>query len=1098
MKKLLLLGLLSITQHLWSQHRLSGQILDQSTQKALHGVLINLKNNNQSTQTTEDGYFNLEIPLSEKDSLPNHDEVYVLQIACKGYQSLEVEYPINKINFKIYLEKKSKESTSPKESIHNIEEVVVSTGYQKIHKERATGSFSVVDKKLLDKQVSVNILDKLETAANAIAIDKGTGESGQMMIRGLSTIKGLRSPLIILDNFPYEGNINNINPNMVENITILKDAAAASIWGARAANGVIVITTKKSKPSQKLNIDFSTSLSLSDKPNLNKTAQMSSSDFIDVEQELFNQGFYDGDINSPQHPVLSPVVDLLNKAKLGIISQESAQKQINQLRHVDVRDQYKKYMYRSLENRQYAISISAGTPILSWLSSAAYDDNSGNLDEKYQRFNLHLQNTWKPHSKLSLNTSLFFNQNKNQSGRSPYGSIIVANNGLPYLRFADDQGNPLSAPKQFNQDFKNSFENGTLLDWNYYPLTDWQHNTSKAKGTEILLATSLNYNIIKGLDVDLKYQYQYQSNLTDHLADEHSYYARNYINLFSSIDDNGVVTNNVPKGGILNKSSSFATVNNLRAQLNFSRNLGRHDVSALIGAETKTTNTQYHNQVFYGYNTNNMSFGSVNYTQAYPWLTGGYGYIDNSNSLAEQQYNFISAFANASYTFDKKYSISGSARQDASNLFGLATNDQWNPFWSAGLAWNISNESFYPSKLELNALPQLKLRASIGYNGNIDPSMVAMTTISYLSSNSPFTGQPMAVFSNYYNPKLRWESVKIWNLGLDFSAFNNRINGTLEFFQKTSDNLFGTAPMDYTTGITDLIWNVAGMKGRGLDLQLTTLNMTGNYKNDDNNALKTNKNFRWSTLLNLSTYKDEITQYHLSNSFGRQFVNANVPISGVVGLPVYSIFAYRFAGLEHETGDPLGYLNGEISKDYNKITGTGTDVKDLEYFGSALPTVYGNFTNSFSYRQFSLDIGISYKLGYWFRRPSINYTKLFTEWQDHSDYAKRWQKPGDEAFTNIPSNTFTTNANRDAFFAGSSALIEKGDHVRLQYINLAYRLAPNIVEKTAFKSLELFVNINNIGILWQASKTNIDPDYNLGRYNLRTPCVYTLGLKANF
>ena len=173
-------------------------------------------------------------------------------------------------------------------------------------------------------------------------------------------------------------------------------------------------------------------------------------------------------------------------------------------------------------------------------------------------------------------------------------------------------------------------------------------------------------------------------------------------------------------------------------------------------------------------------------------------------------------------------------------------------------------------------------------------------------------------------------------------------------------------------------------------------------------------------------------------------------------------------------------------------------MKDLHYFGSAIPTVYGNFTNTFAYKNFSLDVGISYKLGYWFRRSSINYTNLFTEWMGHRDYSERWQKPGDEALTNVPSNVYKTNTNRDAFYSGSSVLVEKGDHIRLQYLNLAYQINQNIWRNAPFKKLEVYANASNLGILWQASQSGIDPDYNLGNNTIIPAVNYTLGLKANF
>ena len=1045
-----------------AQYSLKGKVLDDLTSSPLQNVVVSVQNSEQVTTTNTEGVF--ELKIKEPAAM------IVFSRADFEQKIIPVKMPVEK-PLHIFLTGK----------IAQVEEVVLTTGYQKLPKERATGSFSTVSNGLLSKQVSVNILDRLSASANGVVINKGLSEGdGQIMIRGLSTIKGPKSPLIVLDNFPYEGDFNNINPNLVESITILKDAAASSIWGARAANGVIVITTKNGKFNQPLAIDFNTSLTLSDKPDLSRLHVMNTSDFIDVEKELFSKGYYNSAINSTQHPVLSPVVNLLNKAKKGIITQAEADAQINQLRTVDVRDQYLKYMYQPMENRQYALNISGGFPTFSWASSLGYDDNIGNLEEQYKRLNLKFQNTWKPLRQLTLSTGISFNQNESASGRSGYGSVTVKNNGLPYLLFANEAGNALAVPRQYNQDYIHSLGGGKLLDWNYYPLNDWQYSRATGENTEVILNAALHYKLAKGLEAEVRYQHHRQNGQSESLFDEQSYYTRNYINLFTVISPNGSVTYNVPKGDIFGRSTSLIKVDNVRGQLNYQRNWKRHQISALLGAEARTSNTQYISNLYYGYNGENLSFGTVNFSQAFPVTTGGSRFIDKGTSLNEFNNNFVSAFANASYTFNNRYTVSGSARRDASNLFGLTTNDLWNPFWSAGVAWEVSKENFY----KLKWLPYLKLRGSIGYNGNIDPSMVAVTTIKYSTSNSPFTDSPMAQFNNYYNPRLRWESLRVLNIAADFESANKRIGGYVEVFQKNGENLFGAAAMDYTTGISSLTWNVAGMKGYGIDVQLRSLNIDGG--------------FRWNTLINFSTYHDEVTKYYLANTFGRQFLLPTVPISGVEGLPVYSMFAYQWAGLDPETGDPMGYFNGEVSKDYTKITGTGTDVKDLKYFGSAIPTMYGNLTNTFAYKQFSLDIGISYKLGYWFRKSSINYTNLFTEWIGHSDYSQRWQKLGDEAWTNVPSNLYQTNTNRDAFYAGSSVLVEKGDHIRLQYINLAYRINKTLWKSTPFKSLELYANASNLGILWQASKSGIDPDYNLGNNTVIPGAAYTLGLKVNF
>ncbi|HAF34821.1 MAG TPA: SusC/RagA family TonB-linked outer membrane protein, partial [Sphingobacterium sp.] len=397
--------------------------------------------------------------------------------------------------------------------------------------------------------------------------------------------------------------------------------------------------------------------------------------------------------------------------------------------------------------------------------------------------------------------------------------------------------------------------------------------------------------------------------------------------------------------------------------------------------------------------------------------------------------------------------------------------------WSAGASWKISNKKFFNTDL----VSYLNLRTSYGFSGNIDPAMVAVNTIAF-SSPSVFTGDPSAAFVNFYNPLLKWETSKMLNIALDFRTKNNRVVGALEFYHKWGRNLFGQAPIDLTTGVnTSMQRNVANMHGQGWDLELTT-------KNIDHTHLK------WNSTLNMSQYKDVIDDYLISRTLAQQYVNvATPPISGIKGKPVYAIYSYKWAGLDPNTGEAQGYLNGEVSKDYTAITGTGTKEEDLNYHGSAIPTLFGNLQNSVSYKDFSFQIGVTYKLGYWFRRSSINYTNLFNSGRGHSDYAYRWQNPGDELITDIPVNPYTTNSNRDRFYEGASVLVEKGDHIRLQYINFGYDL-PTF---KGFKRLHIYINIQNIGILWKANKAGIDPDFNLGSGRTIVPRSYSVGVKTS-
>lgn len=288
------------------------------------------------------------------------------------------------------------------------------------------------------------------------------------------------------------------------------------------------------------------------------------------------------------------------------------------------------------------------------------------------------------------------------------------------------------------------------------------------------------------------------------------------------------------------------------------------------------------------------------------------------------------------------------------------------------------------------------------------------------------------------------------------------------------------SPIDYTSGVDPtMLRNVASMSGTGWDIQVNSLNL--------------NKALQWRTILNFSINRDQVREYLVSNTLASQYISASgAPISGIPGNPVYAIYAYRWGGLDPKTGEAQGYLDGELSKNYSQINGVGTSIEDLEYFGSVLPTRFGSFINSLSYKNFTLDAALSFKLGYWFRRNSIHYTNLFNDWRMHSDYALRWQKPGDELTTNVPVNLYTTNSQRDAFYNGSAILVEKGDHIRLQYISLKYDLA--VSKKT--NPLQLHLNISNVGLLWRANKQGIDPDYNFDMSRIIAPVNYALGIQA--
>ncbi len=966
--------------------------------------------------------------------------------------------------------------------------VFVNTGYQQLPKERATGSFDFIDNKTLNQQVGSNILDRLNGVASGVLFPTGKVDAPTLMIRGLSTINGPKSPLIVVDNFPYDGDINNINPNDVENITILKDAAAASIWGTKAGNGVIVITTKKGRFNQPLQVEFNSNVSISQKPNLFYVPQISSSDYIDLEQFLYNNGYYDGQINDPSYPGLSPAVETFIKRTNGLISAADSASYINALKKVNTRNEYNKYFYQKSINQQYSMNLKGGSDKMSYFLSGGFDKNIDNLAARYQRINLHAENKYKPVKNLELSLGLLFTNSITQSGKPAYGSVRVGTSLIvPYLSFADANANPLPVAKDSRLGYIDTLGGGYLLDGHYYPLTNWQHNTATTNLQDLTANIGLQYTIIKGLTVDVKYLYEKQQFFTKNLEDADSYEARSLINLFSQIDrSSDAISYVVPIGGILNQTQSSIETHNFRGQLSFNHTWNKHNVTAILGSEVRESKTLTNGYTVYGYNDKLQTYSNVDFVNYYPTISGGSGSIPSGISFQGLLNRYVSFYGNGAYTYNNKYTFSISGRRDASNLFGVNTNDKWNPLWSTGLSWDVYKESFYKS----NLFPFLKLRATYGYSGNADPTRAAVTTLG-INSGQLFTNVNYAQPTNYANPELRWERVKTVNIGIDFGLRNKLITGSFEYYHKNGVDLFGPTPLDYTTGllVSFIDKNVASMAGNGIDVSLQSVNIS--------------RKFRWTTNFLLSYYTDKITDYYYPSSFASALINGGENVNSIVGKPVYSIVSYKWAGLNGSNGNPQGYLNGSVSEDYDGIafSNTSTGFKGLDnllvYSGSALPKFFGSLMNTFACKGFSLSININYKIGYYFRKVSLDYSHLFTNgaYAGSGDYAKRWQHSGDELKTNIPSLAYPEISNRDAFYSNSEATVLKADNIRLQFINLSYEIRKAQFPKLPFSSAQLYLNGSNLGILWKANREGIDPDFGTG---IPAPKNIAIGLRAYF
>jgi len=964
-------------------------------------------------------------------------------------------------------------------NVNELKEVLVSTGYQDIPKERATGSFYKLDNQILNERVSPDIISRLDGITSGLLFDHHDTEQQLIQIHGLSTLNyDAASPLIVLDNFPYNGNINNINPNDIESITILKDAAASSIWGARAGNGVIVITSKKAKANQPLSVSFNSNLTLTPKPNLFSANQIPASSFIDFQQSLFSQGYYDSMFSDPSFPPVPQVADILNQQRNGQITSTQANQMINQLRTQDVRNDMEKYLYRTSANQQYYLSLSGSGNKIRYLFSAGYDNDQSNLKGNgNDRLTIRSNNLIDLTSKWQLQTDIVLTQS-NATANSPggYGSYNTGTTTIsPYARLVNNDGSPAAVDLYYSKAFTDTAGAGKLLDWKYRPLQELANNDNTTKATDILLNVGSTYKAFSWLSADLKYQYEQGRNDATNLENLDSYSARDLINTFTQINGS-TVTYNLPKNGILNTINSITKQTAVRGQLNFNPNLGtRSKFSAIAGGEIRENESTSQTEITYGYDPNTLVTTPVNYTTQFPTYDGisGNRFIFNGTQFTQFINRFVSVYSNAAYTLDDKYTLSASGRRDASNLFGVNTNQKWVPLWSAGALWKIDREKFY----HLSWLPLLSLRLTYGVSGNLAPNVSALTEIQYYSANSSPIHVPYVGVQSPPDPNLSWEQVKTGNMGLDFSMLNNRISGSVDYYIKHSDNLINDVLLDPTVGFGASTINSASIASKGADIVINTLNTVGAIK------------WRSSLLFNYASFK--LTK-DLNPPSSAGLISDGTYIFPVPNYDPYIIVSYKWAGLDPKTGDPQGYVNGVVSKNYQAIEQNPISAQVVS--GSALPPVFGTFRNTVDYDRFSLAVNITYKFDYYFRKPTTNYNALIKTGQGFTDFDQRWQNPGDELHTNVPSFIYPDDPLRDQFYQESSINVLRADNIKLNDVYLSYDLSP-IVKHAGIKSLQFYLYTSQLNlILWKANHEGIDPDV---LYSVHPPKTYSIGLKAN-
>ena len=958
---------------------------------------------------------------------------------------------------------------------NQLEEVLVSTGYQVLTKERTTGSFATLDRKQLDRQVSTDIISRLDGNVVGMLFNRNNAKRA-ISVRGQSTLFSESNPLIVLDNFPFEGDILDINPNDIEQITVLKDAAAASIWGAQAANGVIVITSKRGRRNQNTQWAFTSNTTLGEKPNVFYQPRMSTTSFIELEKELFQKGVYKSAESSINKTPYTPVIALLIAKRDNPTMATQIDAELERLKTLDVREDITKYLYQKQVNQQYNLNLHGGAAKQSYYASIGYDRNTESLvQNRMERVSVNLKNTYFLfEDKLQWTAGIDWSKRNTQ--KPNFGSNNLAMTGrseiYPYATLKNDDGTYARIVKDYPWTVIDQAKDKGLLDWSYRPLDDIYMVERANTNSYSRLFTDLSYNLGFGFKLNALYQYMQTNDEFRNYNTLNSYYTRNLINNLTQINADGSFKRPIPLGGVLNTQHSAIKSQSLRTQVDYNKHWLNHQIKAMAGFEVRDNPSISYSNLIYGYNDDLAIGATVDFKTNFPRYVNPNSKqtIANAEPVTETVDRHRSYYGNVAYSYGQVLDLYASARLDQSNLFGVRTNQKGVPLWSIGAAYQISKASFY----QLDCLPVLKIRGSYGYNGNINKTITAFTTIRYYG-NAISTALPYARVVNPPNPELSWERVKVWNLGIDFATKDNRLSGSLESYWKRGLDLIGETPYAPSSGVTNFTENYANTKTFGIDVQLKSKNLIGT--------------FYWDTDYLFSYVKDEVTHYLAKAT---NYITSQVP---VVGRAQYALYSYPYQGLDPETGNPVGFLNGEPSQNYAAII-AGINADNIVYHGSLRPTVYGGVRNTVSWNNVSLSANVVYRLGYYFRRNTVKTSAVLTANSMHGDYEQRWQKPGDEANTIIPSIPTSANANRDNFYGNTGLFVEKGDHIRLQDVQLRYQIKSNLMDRAGVKDLALSFYMNNVGLLWKATNTGLDPDYPLQDYPpIRS---YSLGFNIKF
>lgn len=1097
---LLLLFILPLSLAQGQIRQISGRVTSAEEPDGLPGVNVVVQGTSQGTITDVEGKFSL-----------NAEPGATLIFSSVGYKNLEIVLA-NQTVLNIVLEVEAKV----------LEEVVV-TGFQEVERKLFTGSAASVKMSDIRSPGMADAGRMLEGRVAGVTVDNVSGTFGtspKIRIRGNTSINGDTQPLMVVDGVILEdlnaltaddiitGNANTltassiagINPDDIESYQILKDASATALYGTRAKNGVIVITTKRGR-SGATRVNYSGNFSINLRPTYNQFDIMNSADEMSVYREMYEKGLIDitTSVKAKNYGAMGKMFSLISEHQIpwgpdGTLNEEFLNKYENA--NTDWFDVlFKDY---SLQ-QQHAVSMTSGTEKHNSYYSLSYlHDNGQTIADNVKRYAGTAKNSFVFSKKFLLDLKLTANYREQKAPGTQNRDFDPITG-----RFNRDFDiNPLSYALNTSRSIRAYEDDGSLEYFrrNYAPFNivrELQLNHLKINVADLSTQADITYNIRDNLTFRSAVQGRYAATQREHVIHENSNAAEAYRAddtqfiqdanplLFRDPDDpNSQPKVVLPEGGfnILNEDQLryFYTRNSIEWSHTIS---SVHNINVLAGQEIKFTNRE--SRRVDGIGVIYESGGIVNTDPLMIEFLNRQGI--RTYALGIDRERFAGAFLNAGYSFKEKYIVNGTVRYDGSNRLGKSQNSRYLPTWNISAAWNADKESF----VDFSWLSMLKVRATYGLTANLGPNTSAL-----LNLRSGVTLRPTDVESYLYiqdleNAELTWEKLNEFNVGVDFGIFDNNVTGTLDFYNRDCFDLIGILQTSGVGGNAYKYGNYADMKTQGFEFSINTLNLR-------------RKDFSWSTNFNVGYNRDRITRLDFNPRIGDAIVQGG---AAVLGGPRRGLFSTRFAGLDSR-GIPTFYDgSGEIV--HNIDLQDRDNLWDiLQYEGSAEPRGAGGFSNAFNYKNFSLSVFLSFKFDYKIRLDDA-FSPAYTDFSSLSkSFVNRWVVPGDEQYTDIPvilDHRALRAEDSDIqraydLYNKSTVRVADGTYVRLKSVRLGYTFPQTWVNRIKASNAQLSVEAQNLFLLYSDKKLNgQDPEFfAAGGVALPQPRLITTSLTIGF